>query len=62
MTNIIIRLTNTVSGDIYSGAVEVHTDPASTFWKGFALIMVVGIAMLGARWVHQIIGGSHESD
>jgi len=62
MTNIVIQLTNTVSGEVFAGTVSIHTDISETFWKGFALVLVVGIAMLGARWVGQIIGGSHESE
>ena len=61
MTNIVINLTNNVTGDVLSGTVAVHVSIEDTFWKGFALVLVAGIAMMGARWVRQIIGGSHES-
>jgi len=62
MTNIVISITNTVNGDIFLGTVSVHTSVEDTFWKGFAFVLVVGLAMMGARWVRQIIGGSHESN
>lgn len=60
MTNIVITLTNITTGDVFSGVVEVHTDLAATYWKGFALVLILGLSMLGARWVRQIIGGSSE--
>jgi len=62
MTNIIITVTNTVTGDVYSGTVGVYVDMASTFWKGFAFMFCIGLLALGARWVARVIGGGHESE